>query len=668
VSFLAPFLLFALPLAALPVIIHLIHLHRRRTIEWAAMMFLFAAQQMNRGYSKIRQYLILAARVAAVLGLILVIARPLAGGWLGLTGGAPDTVLVLLDRSASMEQQNLATGQSKRSSALAKMAQGITDLFGSRSKVVLIDSATLAPTEIASAAALTDLPATAATDTSADISGLLQAGLDYITTNQLGRTDVWIASDLRQSDWAPSNARWEALRTAYGKLEAVRFHILAYPDVATDNLSISAENILRRETAEKAELIMDIRVRRQSTVTAPTELPLALVVNGARSTLSMTLKDSEALIQGHSIPIDKSMKKGWGRIELPADSNARDNAYHFAFDQPATPLSYIVSDDPETLTPAKAVLASASELGRKQEVLVLSVNKAHEINWDKAGLILWQAPLPASGDILSQQLLNHLEAGRSLLFLPPQTPGKESFLGISWAEWKTLPAPAKSDQPSVEWWRASDGLLANARGGQTLPVGELSIQRSCSLNGDATPLARLSNGQPLLAQAMHQSSGLACFLTTLPGSSSSSLARDGIVWYVLLQRALTDGSKALGSAQQRTAAASVLRSSQSWKRADDSQPINSALLPLQASVVTAGAQSIALNRPTSEDSSQTLSSETLDQLFAGLQYHRVDDTVDNKTELANEIWRTFLIAMAVALILEAFLCLPKVKPAVERMA
>ena len=113
-SFLQPLLLIALPLALLPVIIHLIHLHRRRAVRWAATMFLRAAQRMNQGLSKLRQYLILALRVLALAALILMAGRPLAGGLLGLTGGAPDTVLLLIDRSASMEQQNLATGLSKR--------------------------------------------------------------------------------------------------------------------------------------------------------------------------------------------------------------------------------------------------------------------------------------------------------------------------------------------------------------------------------------------------------------------------------------------------------------------------------------------------------------------------------------------------------------------------
>ena len=65
-TFLQPWVLFALPLAALPVIIHLIHLYRRRQVKWAAMIFLRAAQQMSKGLSRLRQILILTLRVLAV--------------------------------------------------------------------------------------------------------------------------------------------------------------------------------------------------------------------------------------------------------------------------------------------------------------------------------------------------------------------------------------------------------------------------------------------------------------------------------------------------------------------------------------------------------------------------------------------------------------------------
>ncbi|HBJ82811.1 MAG TPA: hypothetical protein DDZ88_02830, partial [Verrucomicrobiales bacterium] len=144
-TFLVPALLLALPLAALPVIIHLIHLYRRRQVKWAAMMFLRMAQRMNKGLSRLRQILILAFRVLAVATILFVITRPMAGGLLGLTGGVPDTVIVLLDRSASMEQQNLATGSSKRSAGLAKLSQALRDTVGTRSKLVLIENAHLQP-------------------------------------------------------------------------------------------------------------------------------------------------------------------------------------------------------------------------------------------------------------------------------------------------------------------------------------------------------------------------------------------------------------------------------------------------------------------------------------------------------------------------------------------
>ena len=89
-SFLQPMLLAALPLVALPIIIHLINQRRYQTIRWAAMMFLLAANRMSRGYARLRQWLIMAFRMAAIAGLIFAVSRPLAGGWLGpAAGGRP---------------------------------------------------------------------------------------------------------------------------------------------------------------------------------------------------------------------------------------------------------------------------------------------------------------------------------------------------------------------------------------------------------------------------------------------------------------------------------------------------------------------------------------------------------------------------------------------------
>src|SRR5215471_13893236 len=113
-SFLQPWLLLALPLVALPIVIHLINQRRFQTIQWAAMMFLLAAQRMARGYSRLRQWLIMLFRMLVIAGLVLAVSRPLASGWLGsVAGGKADTTIVLFDRSPSMQEQAAGGGSSK---------------------------------------------------------------------------------------------------------------------------------------------------------------------------------------------------------------------------------------------------------------------------------------------------------------------------------------------------------------------------------------------------------------------------------------------------------------------------------------------------------------------------------------------------------------------------
>ena len=659
-TFLAPLLLYGLPLAAVPVVIHLIHLYRRRQVKWAAMIFLLAAQRMNKGLSRLRQVLILTFRTLAVAALVFVIARPLAGGWLGLTGGAPDTVLILLDRSASMEQSNPTTGLSKRAAGLRNLSKAITDAVGTRSRLVLIDSAFERPIALPKADALTDLPQTTATDTAADIPALLQSALDYITTNKTGRTDVWLLSDLQQSDWDPSGGRWETLRKAFGTAQGVRFHLLTYPQEARDDLGVNVDRVTRRETAGGAELLLDLRVTRHADHPQPVDVPLRFVVNGAATTAKVTLKDNQLVLQGYALPIDKAVKRGWGRVELPADAWASNNVWDFVFDEAPVLQSVIVSDDPAVSDPLSAALDAPADPSRKYHAVVLPTKRAAEIPWAETALVVWQAPLPKADDALGRQLREHVAAGRSAIFLPPDSPDGTELFGLHWGEWEGDSAGAATQPQTVEWWRNDADLLANTRDGAALPVGTLEIARRCGIVGDGIPLARVASRQPLLERAapVQGSSGHAYFLGTLPGTSS--LARDGVVMFALLQRALDEGAATLGKAQARFAGAHALGTDPGgWRPVDGQEPNGFAEgLPLHAGVVASGDRLVALNRPPGEDLPQTLPATRLNELFAGLDFRVLADTLEDSRSLTNEVWRTFLIVMAVCILGEALLCLP----------
>ncbi len=105
-AFLNPLLLWALPLAAVPIVIHILNRRRFKKVPWAAMDFLLKAMKRNRKRLRMEQWLVLLLRVLAVLLLVGLVSRPQLGG--GLLGVRTHHV-VLLDDSASMTQRSGST-------------------------------------------------------------------------------------------------------------------------------------------------------------------------------------------------------------------------------------------------------------------------------------------------------------------------------------------------------------------------------------------------------------------------------------------------------------------------------------------------------------------------------------------------------------------------------
>jgi hypothetical protein len=106
-AFLNPMLLWALPLAAVPIIIHILNRRRFQKVPWAAMTFLLKAMKRNRKRMRMEQWLVLLLRVLAVLLLISLVSRPQLGGSSLL--GSRTHHIVILDDSASMTQRTGST-------------------------------------------------------------------------------------------------------------------------------------------------------------------------------------------------------------------------------------------------------------------------------------------------------------------------------------------------------------------------------------------------------------------------------------------------------------------------------------------------------------------------------------------------------------------------------
>jgi hypothetical protein len=105
-TFVHPSLLWGLPLAGVPLLIHLINVLRHRRVRWAAMEFLLASQKRNRTWVALKQLLLLLVRTAAVALLVLVVAQPVIQSPLGgLFGQSRIHHTVILDDSFSMSER-----------------------------------------------------------------------------------------------------------------------------------------------------------------------------------------------------------------------------------------------------------------------------------------------------------------------------------------------------------------------------------------------------------------------------------------------------------------------------------------------------------------------------------------------------------------------------------
>jgi hypothetical protein len=649
--FLQPLLLIALPLVTLPIIIHLINQRRYQTIRWAAMLFLLAANRMSRGYAKLRQMLILFFRMAAIAGLIFALSRPLASGWLGrAAGGRPDTTIILLDRSPSMRQQGPGTSLSKLEAGRQQLARTL-EVLGS-DRWVLIENTSRVAREIESPGALRELTTAAPASTSADLPAMLESARDYIAANRTGRTEIWICSDLRQNDWNPESARWQTLRDAFlGFPQGVRINLLAYADIVSGNVSVRVTNVRRQETADGAELLISLKLAREGAADGKLALPVQFDIEGARSELTVEISGATYELKGHRIPIERKRERGWGKVSIPADANPADNEFYFVFDRPHARRTVVVSSDPQAITalqlaaaisPDPLVPCSADAVAREQLAAA---------DWESISLLVWHAPLPDAET--AQAVQAYVDRGGQVIFLPPRSPGDSEFMGVRWQAWTEEQADV-----AVETWRSDQDVLANTQSGAALPVGRLQVRRLCGLSGELTPLARLKGGRPLIARLPTNRGGVYICATT-PDVGDSSLAANGVVLYAFVQRALAAGAAALGQTRQLNAGEAAAEQLMTWRQVAGAPDALSTEYPHHAGVYEVGERLLAVNRSAAEDLAPVLAEDRIAELFRGLDFVRVDDRAGSLAGLIEEIWRPFLIAMMIALLVEAVLCLPR---------
>jgi hypothetical protein len=644
--FLSPLLLWFVTAASVPVLIHLINRRRHKTIQWAAMQFLLKASRESRGKKKLRHILILTCRALAVAALAFAAARPIVSGLIGWGGGAIDTVVLLLDRSASMEIKPGDGLDARRQIVLAKVRDAMADLGGAR--LVLIDSAGGRAQEIPSPEILDRLSSTAATDTAADFPAMLTRAAEYLTETP-GRSEVWLASDLQSSNWRPGDERWAAACASLMALPqkpALRVLSITGPTAAN-----AAVRLMGSRRAGD-ELLLDLEIARASDARGRAPIPLTTHLNGGRATESLTLTGQSLRFQKR-LPLPAGSESGHGWFSIPADGNPRDNVTFFAYGPARPTRSLIVSPAGES---ADYLMLAAAPPGLTgfEAVRVDPAAAATAIHNELAAII-WAAPLPVGP--AADALQGFLTSGGQVLFLPPGSASAVRFNELSWTD----PAEAAAGKFFIlSDWNRTDGPLRDGIAGTPIAANRLKAIRRQIPQGDASPLARWEDGEPALVRRIFDL-GTAWFFGTIPDYTWSNLG-DADVLLPVVQRIITIGSDRFDASYLASVGspAARLMPGEVRTRIDDYGSPDPANAEHEAGIHRLGERLRALNRPPHEDAPEVLTREDLDAILNGTDYTLLDQAGQaSDPNLSRDVWRAFLVAMLLLLFAEALLCLPR---------
>ncbi|MGJ8656390.1 MAG: vWA domain-containing protein [Akkermansiaceae bacterium] len=653
-SFLNQAILWTLFAAAIPVIIHLLNRRRHRTVKWAAMSFILKATRESRGKKKLKHILILSARTLALAALIFAVAQPLIGGLLGWGGSKLDTVVLVLDRSLSMETETGTEGLSKRQQAIQQVMQTLNEM--GNPNLILVDSASGTLTEVNPIETLSQLSITAATDTKSNIPDLVEKATNYIQGNQTGQTEVWIASDLQSNDWQPESSRWDTIRTGIENLpQQPKLRILALTESQKDNASIKIINIKRRDNL----LILDFEITRTDD-TREALVDVSFNLNGKNSTNKEYSVNGQSITLQEEIILPRNVINGHGYLSLAPDGNNRDNTAFFAYGEATPAHTIIVSEGGTSIQFLEKAAALPGFSHQSSEVI--SPHQVSTSILSKASLVIWKAQLPDPED--ADTLSNFIEQGGSAIFFPSDDESDNQFLDISWGEIQSAP---RGQYFIISDWNQNDGPQRNYSNGESVPMETLRSIKRRTIRGDISSLADWDDSSTMLGRVIH-GKGTAIFLSTLPELRWSDL-EIGTISVPVIQNLLNLGNKRFGSAffsetgrhtplAKQEAEMIVVSDNSKVNAAFDDSDIKSTPLYL-AGVKRIKERVIATNRPAEEDSWGQIDDPELAEILKGTNYSLFENSGSDDNSVTQQIWQAFLVAALLFLIIEAILCLNK---------
>lgn len=637
-NFLQPFVLLGLALVIVPILIHLLNLYRHKSLPWASMMFLGKAKKKSRRLSKIRRWLTLFLRMLAVGALVFMVARPMTGGdsFFSLSQGKPETLLMVLDRSASMEAGSAGDKGSKREIGIKTFCEWIQ--IWPESRFVFFESVFMHPMIIDDPSILQD-PSMETffgpTDTASNMPACLYEALNWLDRGKFGKTEILLVSDFQESSWKFSQNS-NLINNINKLLEDVKrpwtIRVLSLPSVPEKNKSLSL-----------------LRLQGSSGIIQPTfsimnegneEEKLAVEIKGAGvSALIKTESDAKITKWSPVIPLDDENSTGWVSFHLPEDSSPFDNSFYALYGKPSVPGIGILSSHSRI----RNILKAAAESSIDAEAKTLSNLALTTDSLSRFKVLFAEDNFE---DESSKRILQFVEEGGFLALFPSFAHSNDS--SQSRLEGWNLTEESKSFE--ITQWDKVQGILANFSQSHSLPLDFLNVRkRAVPASGEC--LAYYSDGKPFLTRKV-VGKGFVYLFSTLPHQDWSSL-EEGYVLVPVVQRIIQKASSEIGG--NSFFCGDVKLEEQGWENIDSKERKTP---QLHAGIYERNGVMVAVNRPEQEDDLRFVSSDSLREVFRAASFTWSSGETLSNLASQKEVWSFFAFLVLGALLTESFLGLP----------
>lgn len=531
-------------LAVAPVILHLVMRQQPKLLEFPALRFIQQRRESNRRRMRLRHWLLLALRVAAIVLLAFGLARPFvrtSNAWVG-DREAPVAAALVFDTSARMEyrQQNQT-----RLEQAQDIAEWLLHQLPDESQAAIVDSRPVPPTfQVDLAAARERVSRLEITAVARSMPEAVESAAELLARSELERKEIYLFTDLTKAAYDP--AAMETAKRAFEELHGAAVYVIDVGATEPQNFALGSLELSGERLPRNRPLRISTDLR--SVGDAGTRTVEAYVIDNAgaaqlRARQSADVPPAGAVRVEFMLPgLEPGVHQGELRV-AGADALRGDDSRFFTIEIRPAQKILVATAAPEVEDRVRLLTEALSPTTMREsgqapfECDVISTDDLADANLDSYAAVLINDPRPLA-PAAWQRLHAYAFAGGGVgIFLGPSADPLAEF--NSPAALDVLPGKL------LRQGRNPDGDLSLApntfehpllapfrtRGGN-MPWVDFPIYRYWQLEVDAedvTALVPYSNGQPALLERII-GNGRVVTLTSPLSQTQDELVDDELKW------------------------------------------------------------------------------------------------------------------------------------------